>query len=163
MATVTLKGHPTRLAGHFPDVGEKAKDFILADLHLNNKSLKDFTRKKLLLIVPSLETPVCATCSQKFHQKLVNRSDLDLLIISADLPFTQKKYAVESNKNIYFLSMMRSKNFGKDYGVLIEEGPLEGICTRAVLLLDASSTVLYAELVSEITEEPNYDKVFALL
>lgn len=164
MTSVTFKSSPVGLTGTFPKAGELAKEFCLVDLSLQNKTLKDFPSvKKLLLIVPSLETSVCATCAKTFRSKVVNQKDLVLLIISADLPFTQKNYAAAENQNVHLLSMMRDKNFGKDYGVLIQDGPLAGLCTRAVILLDENNKVLYTELVSEITSEPNYEKPLGLL
>ncbi len=165
MATVTLKGNLVHLAGTFLNVGQKAPDFILVSSSLEDKTLDSFSAvKKILLIVPSLETSVCSTCTKTFHEKVVNRKDLELLVISADLPFAQKRYCeAEHVSNLTALSTMRDQSFGKDYGVLIQDGPLKGLCTRAVLLLDENNKVLYAELVSEITSEPNYEKLFALI
>lgn len=165
MATVTLKGNPVQLAGKFPQVGEQAPDFVLANVELEDKTLLCFpAKKKLLLIVPSLETSVCATCTKTFHEKTSGRNDFQLLVISADLPFAQKRYSSgEKLSHLTMLSTMRGHAFGKDYGVLIEEGPLKGLCTRAVLLLDEKNKVLYSELVPEITSEPNYEQVLALL
>ena len=164
MTTVTLKGNTVHLTGTFPTVGSTAKDFTLVDIHLQDKTLKSFPSvKKILLIVPSLETPTCVICTKEFHSRVVNRKDVALLVVSADLPFTQKNHAVAENQNLHLLSMMRDKSFAKDYGVLIQDGPLAGICTRAVLLLDENNKVIYAELVPEITSETNYDKLFALL
>ncbi len=165
MANVTFKGKPIKLAGSFPSVHQKAPDFLLVNERLENKSLQDFPRvKKLLLIVPSLETPVCSMCTKTFHNKVMGRNDLSLLVISADLPFAQKRYcATEKVSNLTVLSTMRGHDFGRNYGVLIQEGPLEGLCARAVLLLDPDNVVLYGELVAEITQEPNYEKVFTYL
>lgn len=166
MEKVTLKGNPVALEGSFLKLGQIAPDFFLVDRDLQNKTLKDFGKTlKLLLIVPSLETSVCATCAREFHKKATSHPNLSLLIISADLPFAQKRYAANENMQgkTTFLSMMRDKSFGKDYGVLIQDGPLAGLCSRATLLLDPDNKVLYSELVSEITSEPNYDKLFACL
>ncbi len=165
MTTVTFKGTPVHLAGKFPTVGQEAPDFVLVNTSLEDKSLKSFGHmKKLLLIVPSLETPVCATCTKTFHAKTANRKDLVLLVISADLPFAQKRYGdIGKFANLITLSTMRGPAFGTDYGVLIQEGPLKGLCSRAVLLLDEKDQVLYGELVPEITSETNYEKVLALL
>ena len=166
MTTVTFKGNPVHLEGNFPKVGSKAPAFTLVDSELQNKLLKDFEKSpKLLLIVPSLETSVCATCAREFNKKLTDFPSLQLLVISADLPFAQKRYAAGENMNdrVIFLSMMRDKSFAKDYGVFISEGPLAGLCSRAVLLLSPDHTVLHAELVSEITKEPSYEKAFQAL
>ena len=165
MTTVTFKGTTVHLTGTFPSVGQKAPEWTLVNTSLEDRSLKSFGEiKKLLLIVPSLETSVCATCTKTFHAKTANRKDLALLVISADLPFAQKRYSeTEKFTNLNTLSTMRGPDFGKNYGVLIQDGPLKGLCTRAVLLLDEQDNVLYAELVPEITKEPNYEKVLALL
>jgi len=165
MTTVTFKGNPVHLAGKFPNVGQKAPEFVLVSPSLENQSLASFGNvKKLLLIVPSLETSVCATCTKKFHEKTANRNDLILLVISADTPFAQKRYSdAEKITNLRTLSTIRGQSFGIDYGVLIQEGPLQGLCSRAVLLLDEKDSVLYGELVPEITAETNYDKALALL
>ena len=165
MTTVTFKGTPVRLCGKFPSLGETAPDFTLVNGSLEDKTLKSFPSvKKLLLIVPSLETSVCSTCTKTFHSKVMNRKDVELIVISADLPFAQKRYLeTEKISNLTSLSTMRDQSFAKSYGVLIEEGPLKGLCARAVLLLDENNKVLYAELVSEITTEPHYDKPLSLL
>ena len=164
MNTVTFKGTPAELEGTFPLVGQTAPDFILIDSSLNEKSLKHFSSKKLLLIVPSLDTPVCSVCSKKFNDIIRERNDLSLLIISADLPFAQSRHCgAEHLAKAITLSMMRDKSFAKDYGVLIKSGPLSGLCCRAVILLDKDNKVLYAEQVKEITEEPDYEKIRSFL
>jgi len=165
MTTVTFKGNPVRLTGTFPSLKKKAPSFTLVNTGLEEIKLESLPAvKKLLLIVPSLETSVCATCTRKFHNKVMNRKDLLLFVISADLPFAQKRYYdTEKLSHVTPLSTMGDRSFAKDYGVLIGEGPLKGLCTRAVLLLDETNHVIYEELVSEITSEPNYDKVFAYI
>jgi thiol peroxidase len=165
MTTVTFKGTPVHLAGTFPKIGQKAPEFVLVNPSLEDKTLQSFGPvKKILLIVPSLETSVCATCTKKFHEKTAGRKDLALLVISADLPFAQKRFSdTEKFTNLTTLSTMRGPAFGTDYGLLIQEGPLKGLCSRAVLLLDEQDHVLYGELVPEITSETSYDQVLALL
>jgi thiol peroxidase len=165
MTTVTFKGTPVHLAGTFLNLKQKAPSFTLVGSGLEDITLESLPAvKKLLLIVPSLETSVCATCTRTFHAKVANRKDLLLLVISADLPFAQKRYCdTEKFSNLTTLSTMRDQSFAKDYGVLIQEGPLKGLCARAVLLLDETNNVIYEELVSEITSEPNYDKVFSCI
>lgn len=164
MTSVTFKGNAVRLAGTFLEVGQKAPDFVLVSQDLQNKSLKDFSGKKLIIIVPSLDTPVCATMGHKFGEKVGQKEGVSLLLISADLPFAQKRSCLANSiEHVTTLSTMRNNTFSKDYGILIEEGPLAGLCCRAVLLLDESNTVLYKELVSEITAEPDYDKALAAI
>ncbi len=158
MAIITLRGNSIHTAGNPPAVGKQAPDFILVDGKLANKSLADFAgKKKLLSIVPSLDTPVCALSTKKFDEHAKTHSDTVMLLISADLPFAQGRFcAAEGTTNVVPLSMMRSRQFAKDYGVLIEDGPLAGITARAVVVLDENNKVLHSELVPEIAEEPNY-------
>ncbi|MDN5870058.1 MAG: thiol peroxidase [Nitrococcus sp.] len=165
MATVTFKGNPIRLSGELPAVGSKAPDFGLIASDLSEVSLGDLRgRKKVLNIVPSLDTPTCATSTRKFNQRASERPDTTILAISADLPFAQKRFCeAEGISNVKTLSMMRNKQFARDYGVLIEEGPLAGLAARAVVVLDANDTVLYTQLVPELADEPDYEAVLAKL
>lgn len=165
MATVTLQGNPIHTIGDLPKVGSQAPDFRLVDTDLNERSLADFKgKKKLLNIVPSLDTPVCAISTRKFDQHYAQAKNAVMLIISADLPFAQKRFTEgEGLTNVVPLSMMRSRDFAKDYGVLITDGPLTGICARAIVVLDENNKVMYTQLVREIGEEPDYDKALAAL
>lgn len=163
MATVTFKGNPIRLSGELPAIGSKAPDFRLTAGDLSEVSLADLRgRKKILNIVPSLDTPTCATSTRKFNQRASELPDTAILAISADLPFAQKRFCeLEGISNVRPLSMMRDKQFARDYGVLIEEGPLAGLAARAVVVLDAKDTVLYTQLVPELADEPDYEAVLA--
>lgn len=165
MATITLRGNEIHTNGDLPAVGAQAPDFALVDGDLGNITLASYTgKKKLLNIVPSLDTPVCAASTKKFNEQAKNRPDTVFLMISADLPFAMKRFCTaEGTDNVIPLSMMRSRNFGKDYGVLIEDGPLEGITARAVVVLDEKDKVLYTQLVPEIGDEPDYDAALAAL
>ena len=165
MATVTLKGDTVHTNGELPKVGSQAPDFKLVDGDLNDRSLVDYKgKKKLLNIVPSLDTGVCAASTRKFNESLGNRQDVAVLIISADLPFAMQRFCSSENiKNVISLSMMRSRDFASDYGVLITDGPLAGIAARAVVVLDDSDKVVYTQLVPEIAQEPDYDKALAAL
>ena len=165
MAHTALKGNPVSLAGDLPAVGTTAPDFKLVAGDLSDASLATYAgKKKLLNIVPSLDTPVCATSTMKFNEAMASKSDAVALVISADLPFASGRFCqAEGVENVLNLSMMRSKNFAKDYGVLMEDGPLAGITARAVVVLDANNTVVYTQLVPEITEEPDYDSALAAL
>ncbi len=165
MATITLKGNPVQTNGELPAVGSSAPDFVLVNKELSNVSLADYAgKKKLLNIVPSLDTGVCATSTIKFNQAMAGKNDAVALVISADLPFAMSRFcSTEGIDNVISLSMMRSKNFAKDYGVLITDGPLEGICARAVVVLDEDNKVIYTQLVPEIGEEPDYDSALAML
>ncbi|NGX40034.1 MAG: putative thiol peroxidase [Chlamydiae bacterium] len=159
MAEITFKGDPISTNGELPAVGEMAPDFFLTDGNLHDHSLKDYLGKKTLLsIAPSLDTSVCSLMAKKFNRELHEHPEVLAIFISADLPFAQKRFCKDENiENLLFLSMMRSKDFARDYGVLIVDGPLAGLCARGVVVLDEMNLVTYSELVPEIVEEPNYD------
>jgi thioredoxin-dependent peroxiredoxin len=165
MAQTALQGNPVNLAGELPAVGSPAPDFKLVDKDLADKTLADFAGKKVLLnIVPSLDTPVCATSTRKFNESFAGRTDAVCLVVSADLPFAAGRFcSAEGIDNVHALSMMRSRNFGKDYGVLIEDGPLTGITARAIVVIDAAGKVVYTELVPDIGQEPDYDAALKAL
>jgi thiol peroxidase len=163
MATVTLQGNPINTNGDLPAVGDTAPDFVLVDTDLGNHTLADYAgKKKLLNIVPSLDTGVCATSTKKFNEQA--HDDTVMLVVSADLPFAMGRFCgAEGVDKVVPLSMMRSRNFAKDYGVLIVDGPLAGITARAVVVVDEDNKVLYTELVPEIAQEPDYEAAMAAL
>ena len=164
MAHITLKGNPINTNGELPKTGSKAPDFKLTDGSLNDVHLADFKgKKKLLNIVPSLDTPVCALSTRKLNEHAKNSGDA-VLIISADLPFAQSRFCTsEGVDNVKTLSMMHDRNFAKDYGVLITDGPLAGITARAIVVLDENDNVVYSQLVPEIADEPDYEKALAAM
>lgn len=161
--TVTLGGNPITVAGNFPKVGDTAPDFKLVSGDLSEVSLSDFSgKKKLLNIVPSLDTGVCAMSTKKFNDAAVD--GVVTLVISADLPFAQGRFCgAEGTTNVVTLSTMRGAEFKRNYGVDITDGPLAGVTARAVVVLDENNKVLYSELVSEIKDEPNYQAALAAL
>ncbi|MHB1529912.1 MAG: thiol peroxidase [Acidiferrobacteraceae bacterium] len=165
MAKITLKGQPVSTNGDLPKTGTKAPDFRLVTNDLTEVTLANYKgRKKLLNIVPSLDTPVCAISTRKFNDYAKDRRDAVVLIVSADLPFAQGRFcSVENTKNVVALSMMRDKEFARQYGVLITDGPLAGLTARAVVVLDDQDRVLHAELVPEIAQEPDYERALAAL
>jgi len=165
MATITLQGNACNTNGELPGVGSTAPDFTLVDGKLNNVHLADYAgKKKLLNIVPSLDTPTCATSTKKFNERAADHDDTVVLVVSADLPFASGRFCgMEGLDNVVPLSLMRGKGFAKDYGVLITDGPLAGITARAVVVLDADNRVLYTQLVPEIADEPDYDAALAAL
>ena len=165
MARVTLKGNPVETVGDLPAVGSQAPDFRLVNADLKDVTLSDFGgKKKILSIVPSLDTPVCATSARKFNEKAAGRDDAVVLVVSADLPFAQARFcSTEGLAGVVPLSLMRSKAFAKDYGVLITGGPLAGVAARAIVVLDENNRVLHTQLVGEIAEEPDYDAALAAL
>lgn len=165
MATITFRGAPIHTNGDLPKVGAKAPDFKLVGADLKDVSLADFKgKKKLLNIFPSIDTPVCATSTKKFNEHAAKHGNAVLLMVSADLPFAMSRFCgAENTKAVKTLSMMRDRNFAKEYGVLIQDGPFAGITARAVVVIDENDKVTYTELVSEIGQEPNYGKALAAL
>ncbi|MBN1378967.1 MAG: thiol peroxidase [Gammaproteobacteria bacterium] len=165
MTAITIKGNPINTSGKLPDIGSVAPDFHLTQTDLADVGLEGFAgKRKILNIVPSLDTGVCATSTRVFNQRAAEINNTVVLVISADLPFAMKRFCeTEGIDNVTSLSMMRSQQFARDYGVLLLDGPLAGITARAVVVLSENNTVLYTELVPEITQEPNYDAALAAL
>lgn len=165
MTQVTLHGDPASINGDLPAVGSTAPDFHLVDGDLKDVGLSDFAgKRKVISIVPSLDTPTCATSTKVFNDRIAERDDVVVLVVSADLPFAQGRFCTaEGLDNVKTLSMMRSRNFAKDYGILIEDGPLAGITARGVVVTDADDKVVYTQLVGEIGDEPDYDAALSAL
>ena len=158
MAKVTLKGNEVNTNSNIVEVGSSAPNFVLVDSELNDVNLENFSGKnKVLSIVPSLDTPVCQKSTKIFNEKVNDLDDTVMLIVSSDLPFAMKRFCTsESLENVIPVSIMRSRNFAKDYGVLLIDGPLSGITTRAIVTISKDNKILHSELVSEIADEPNY-------
>ena len=158
MAKVTLKGNEVNTNSDIVAKGSEAPDFVLVDSDLQDVNLASFEGKnKILSIVPSLDTPVCQKSTLVFNEKVAELDDTVMLIVSSDLPFAMKRFCTkESLDNVMPVSMMRSRNFAKDYGVLLVDGPLSGITSRAIVTISKDNKVLHSELVTEIANEPNY-------
>ena len=158
MAKITLKGNEVNTNSDIVSQGSEAPDFILVNSDLQDVNLSSFDGKnKILSIVPSLDTPVCQKSTLVFNEKVAGLEDTVMLIVSSDLPFAMKRFCTnESLDNVMPVSMMRSRNFAKDYGVLLVDGPLSGITTRAIVTISKDNKVLHSELVTEIADEPNY-------
>jgi thiol peroxidase len=165
MAKVTHKGNPIDVAGTFPAVGQTAPPFTLTGKDLGDVSLKDFAgKRKVLDIVVSLDTSVCATSARKFNETAGAKPNTVVLVISGDLPFAASRFCTtEGLANVVTLSSFRSPQFLRDYGVAITSGKLVGLAARSVLVLDEKDKVIHAELVPEIAQEPNYDAALAAL
>jgi len=165
MAKITLQGNEIHTNGSLPEIGTTAPEFTLVNKDLENISLSSFPgKKKLLSIVPSLDTPVCGTSTKKFNEYSKQHEDAVILVIAADLPFAMSRFCgEESLDSVIPLSIMRSDAFSRDYGVLIEDGPLAGITARAILVLDQDNSVVHSELVGEIANEPDYDAAIQAL
>lgn len=163
--TVTLAGNTLHLAGHFPVRGSKAPSFTLVGTDLADVTLASLAgRRKVLNIVPSLDTPVCQTSTRKFNEQAGKMANTAVLVISADLPFAMKRFCeTEGLANVLSLSTLRGREFMANYGVEILDGPLAGLTARAVVVLDENDTVVHAELVPEIRQEPDYAAALAAL
>ncbi len=165
MAEVTLKGNKIHTNGQLPKVGAKAPDFRLTTKDLKDVSLADFKgKKKLISIFPSIDTGVCAMSTKKFNDHARGHDDAVMLMASADLPFALGRFCGDEGlDNVVPASMMRDKKFAEDYGVLLTDGPLAGVTARAVVVLDENDTVVHAELVGEIGDEPDYEAALKAL
>lgn len=158
MTTVSLRGTPVRVEGHLPQVGDKAPDFHLTNGALADVSLKDFAgKRKVFNIVPSLDTPTCATSTRKFNELAAQLPNTVVLVVSADLPFAAKRFCeLEGLKNVSHLSTFRHLEFAAAWGVRLAEGPMADLTARAVVVLDENDRVIHSELVKEIANEPDY-------
>lgn len=163
MAQITLKGNACNTSGDLPAVGTAAPDFKLVAADLSEKSLADFSGKQVVMnIVPSFDTPVCALSVERFNKSAGELGNTAIVNVSMDLPFAQKRFC-ESNQveHVTNLSSFRCSDFGKDYGIAITDGPLQGLLGRAIVVVDGAGKVTYTELVPEIAQEPNYDAALA--
>ncbi len=165
MATTHFKGQPIKTAGDLPALGKTAPDFILTKTDLSESRLSDYKGQNVVLnIFPSLDTPVCAASVRKFNEQASSLPNAAVLCISADLPFAHKRFCeVEGINNVVMLSTFHHPEFGKEYGVVLIEGPLSGLMSRAVILIDSNGNVFYTQQVSEITQEPDYESVIEQL
>ena len=165
MAKITLQGNEIHTSGNLPEIGSTAPDFVLVNKDLENVTLSTFPgKKKIISIVPSLDTPVCATSTKKFNDFAKEHEDIMILVVATDLPFAMSRFCgAEEVNNVVPLSIMRTKEFSSDYGVLIEDGPLAGITARAIIVLDQDNSVVHTELVGEIADEPDYEAAMQAL
>ncbi len=165
MAKITLGGNPVNTIGELPVVGNVAPDFTLTKTDLSTASLADFAGSKVVLnIFPSIDTGTCATSVRTFNAKASSLPNTKVLCISRDLPFAQKRFCgAEGLDNVINLSDFKTGAFGKAYGLEIIDGPLSGLHSRVVVVLDEKGTVVYTEQVPEIANEPNYEAALAAL
>lgn len=164
MATVTLRGNPINTHGELPQVGAKTPAFVVTGAGLADVTLADFAGSRLVLnIFPSVDTPTCATSVRTFNKALSELSNTKVLCVSADLPFAQARFCgAEGLDAVQNGSTFRS-SFGKDYGVEFVDGPLRGLLSRAVVVIDVDGTVLHTEQVAETANEPSYEAALAAL
>jgi thiol peroxidase len=165
MSTVTLRGTPVPVSGTLPAPGLRAPDFALTAKDLSTASLATYAgKRKVLNIVPSLDTPTCATSTRKFNQSAGQLANTVVLVISADLPFAMGRFCTtEGLENVIPLSTFRGHDFHHAYGVEIADGVLRGLTARAVVVLDEHDRVLHSELVGEIGSEPDYEAALKVL
>lgn len=159
MGTIALQGNPIHTIGNLPQPGTLAPDFLLTKTDLSDIRLADFSGKKLVLnIFPSLDTAVCAASVRRFNVEAAKLDQTIVLCISRDLPFAHGRFCTtEGIQNVVSASELRNHNFGSDYGVLITDGPLAGLLSRAVVVIDEKGLVKYTEQVPDIVQEPNYE------
>ena len=164
MASITLGGNPIHTSGELPKLGSKIADFKLVATDLSIASLSNFAGKKLVLnIFPSIDTGTCAASVRRFNQSASTLSNTTVLCISRDLPFAQKRFCgAEGLENVVNLSDFQG-NFGKANGLEIVDGPLAGLHSRAIIVVDENGTVIHTEQVPEIADEPNYEAALAVL
>ncbi len=165
MSNVTLGGDPITVSGTLPQPGDTVPDFTLTTQGLEDVNLDKWAgKRKILNIVPSVDTPTCATSARKFNEKASSLDNTVVLVISADLPFAAGRFCgAEGLEDVITLSSFRNYSFQQDYGVAIQDGPLAGLCARAVLVLDEDNKVLHSEMVGEIKEEPDYRAALSML
>ncbi len=165
MSNVTLGGDPITVSGTFPQPGDTVPDFTLTTQGLEDVTLDKWAgKRKILNIIPSIDTPTCATSTRKFNEKASNLDNTVVLVVSADLPPAASRFCgAEGLKNVITLSSFRNYSFQQDYGVAIQDGPLAGLCARAVVVLDEDNKVLHSELVDDIKHEPEYEKALSVL
>lgn len=165
MTTVTFQGQPVRLAGALPAVGTEAPDFRAVRGDLSEVRLNDLRGRRIVLnVFPSLDTSVCAASVRRFNKEAAALDNTVVLCVSADLPFAQSRFcAAEGLERVVPVSTFRNASFGQDYGLRICDGPLAGLLSRAVVVLDKEGRVVHAQLVGEITQEPDYEAALAAL
>lgn len=165
MSKVTFKGDAVNTQGSLPDLGTEAPNFSLTASDLSQKSLNDFKGKRVVLnIFPSLDTGVCAASVREFNQRASNLENTVVLCISRDLPFAHARFcSTEGLNEVIGLSEYKDSNFSDAYGVRFADGPLEGLLSRSVVVIDENGKVKYTEQVAETTNEPDYDAAIAAL
>ena len=165
MATITFKGNPVHTSGDLPKTGTKAPDFRITKTDLSETSLSDYKGKRIVLnIFPSIDTGVCAASVRQFNAKAQEMKNTAVLCVSMDLPFAHSRFCgAEGLTNVVSASVFRSPGFGKEYGVMMTDGPLAGLLSRAVVVIDENRNVIYTEQVPEIAQEPDYNKALAAL
>lgn len=165
MAEIMLKGNPIHTAGDIPETGSQAPDFALTKTDLSDVKLSDLKGKRVILnIFPSIDTDVCATSVRKFNEAVSQLDNTEVLCASLDLPFAHNRFCgAEGIERVSSVSELRNRDFGNDYGVRIIDGPLAGLLSRAVIVIDENGKIVYSEQVPEIAQEPDYQSAIEAL
>lgn len=165
METVYFAGNECHIYGMLPAVGTKAPEFELTGEDLAHVTNETFAGKRIVLnIFPSLDTEVCARSVRRFNEVASKLPNTAVVCVSMDLPFAMKRFCtLEGLKNVVAASAFRSPEFGQKYGVEFVDGPLKGLLTRAVVIIDRDGRVAYRELVEEVTHEPDYEAALTVL
>ena len=165
METIYFKGQECHTYGNIPATGSKAPDFKLTGADLSDVKLSDYRGRRVVLnIFPSLDTPVCAASVRHFNKEAADLDNVTVICISMDLPFAQGRFCAANDiKNVVVASAFRSPEFVRDYGAQIIDGPLAGLLARVVLVVDTDGKVIFSDIVSEITEEPDYRGAISVL
>lgn len=164
MASITLKGNSINTIGNLPAIGSTAAEFELVKNDLSRGKLSDYSGQLILNIFPSIDTGICASSVRKFNEEASKLENTTVLCISRDLPFAQARFCgAEGIENVEMLSDFVDGSFGKDYGLTFADGPLAGLNSRSIVILDGNKKVIYTEQVAETAEEPNYDDALAAL
>ncbi len=165
MATITLKGNEIHTNGNLPETGKTAPDFELVGADLSVSKLSNYKGSKVILnIFPSIDTGICAASARTFNKEASGLTNTKVLCVSRDLPFAQGRFcAAEGLEDVINLSDFRTGQFGKDYGLEIVDGPMQGLHSRAVIVVDEEGTVVYTEQVPEIVQEPDYAAALKML
>jgi thioredoxin-dependent peroxiredoxin len=158
MSQITFKGKPVTTYGRLPEKGEKAPHFELLNSDLTIATLQDFKGKRVIMnIFPSIDTHYCATSVRNFSKRANEMDNVVVMNVSRDLPFAQQRFTDEEKiGNVVNLSDFRERNFGKDYGLEMIDGPWEGLLSRVVIVLDETGKIVHTQQVKEIMEEPDY-------
>ncbi|TNJ44931.1 thiol peroxidase [Tamlana fucoidanivorans] len=159
MAHITLGGNPVTTSGDLPSIGSQIKDFELVATDLSSKTLSDFKNYKLILnIFPSVNTGVCSASVRAFNKAASELENTKVLCISRDLPFSQEQFcAAEGLENVVMLSDYKTGQFGKDYGLIMQNGIFDALLSRCIIITNENNKVIYTEQVPEIGQEPNYE------
>lgn len=162
---VITRGVEVFTNGYMPEVGKTAPEFAATDKGMDEVSISSFKGKRVILnIFPSLDTPTCALSVRQFNTEAASLENTVVLCISKDLPFAQSRFcSTEGLERVVPLSVFRSEDFDKNYGLIITEGPMRGLTTRAVIVIDETGKIVYRQLVKNVSEEPDYRKAIELL